>query len=78
MINGSLVKSEACPVLNFSSLPFQLVEYLDPDHKGFVTCGYIENLTVDQLKELLLFIDPNDVSNTEEFEYSHIDAPYIE
>lgn len=78
MINGPLVKSEACPVLNFPSLPFQLVEYLDPDHKGFVTCGYIENLTVDQLKELLLFIDPNDVSNTEEFEYSHIDAPYIE
>ena len=64
--------------LIFPSLPFQLVEYLDPDHKGFVTRGYIENLTVDQLKELLLFIDPNDVSNTEEFEYSHIDAPYIE
>ena len=53
------------------------MEYLDPDHKGFVTREYIENLTVDQLKELLLFIDPNDVSNTEEFEYSHIDAPYI-
>lgn len=72
------LKEKPALYLIFPSLPFQLVEYLDPDHKGFVTRGYIENLTVDQLKELLLFIDPNDVSNTEEFEYSHIDAPYIE
>ena len=56
----------------------QLVDYLDPDGKGFVTKEYVQNLSVDQMKEVLLFIDPTDVSNTEELEYSHIDAGYIE
>ncbi|KAL9958610.1 hypothetical protein ACROYT_G035650 [Oculina patagonica] len=56
----------------------KLVEYLDPDGNGYVTQEYIQNLTIEQLKEVLLFIDPTDVSNTEEFEYSHIDAYDIE
>ena len=57
---------------------FQFVKHLDPADSGYVTQEYIENLTIEQLKEVLLFIDPNDVSNTEEFEYSHIDAYDIE
>ena len=56
----------------------QLVGYLDPDGKGYVTIEYVRNLSIDQLKEVLLFIDPTDVSNTEDLEYSHIDAAYIE
>ena len=56
----------------------QLVDYLDPDGKGYVTIEYVRNLSIDQLKEVLLFIDPTDVSNTEDLEYSHIDAAYIE
>lgn len=59
-------------------ISLQLVDYLDPDGKGFVTKEYVQNLSVDQMKEVLLFIDPTDVSNTEELEYSHIDAGYIE
>lgn len=55
-----------------------MVEFLDPDGNGYITQEYIQNLTIHQLKEVLLFIDPTDVSNTEEFEYSHIDAYDIE
>jgi len=55
-----------------------LVAYLDPDDKGFITKEYLQNLSIDQLKDILLFIDPNDVSNTEELEYSHIEALDIE
>ena len=60
------------------SLSCQLVAYLDPDDKGFITKEYLQNLSIDQLKDVLLFIDPNDVSNTEELEYSHIQALDIE
>ncbi|XP_020623160.1 uncharacterized protein LOC110060709 [Orbicella faveolata] len=56
----------------------KLVEFLDSDGNGYITQEYIQNLTIDQLKDVLLFIDPTDVSNTEEFEYSHIDADDIE
>lgn len=62
----------------FLNIFFQLVEYLDSDGNGYVTQEYIQKLTIEQLKEVLLFIDPNDVSNTEEFEYSHIDVDDIE
>ena len=55
----------------------QMVVYLDPDGKGYITKEYVQNMTIDQLKEVLLFIDPNDVSNTEELEYSHIYAEDI-
>lgn len=60
------------------SLSCQLVTYLDPDDKGFITKEYLQNLSIDQLKDVLLFIDPNDVSNTDELEYSHIEALDIE
>lgn len=55
----------------------EMVVYLDPDGKGYITKEYVQNMTIDQLKEVLLFIDPNDVSNTEELEYSHIHAEDI-
>ena len=56
----------------------QLVAYLDPDGKGYITKEYVQSFTIDQMKEILLFVDPNDVSNTEELEYSHIYADEIE
>lgn len=56
----------------------QLVAYLDPNGKGYITKEYVQNLTIDQVKQILLFVDPNDVSNTEELEYSHIDGGEIE
>lgn len=55
-----------------------LVAYLDPNGKGYITKEYVQNLTIDQMKQILLFVDPNDVSNTEELEYSHIDGGEIE
>ena len=67
-----------CVIIFLIFISLQLVDYLDPDGKGFVTKEYVQNLSVDQMKEVLLFIDPTDVSNTEELEYSHIDAGYIE
>ena len=67
-----------CVIIFLIFISLQLVDYLDPDGKGFVTEEYVHNLSVDQMKEVLLFIDPTDVSNTEELEYSHIDAGYIE
>ena len=67
-----------CVIIFLTFISLQLVDYLDPDGKGFVTEEYVQNLSVDQMKEVLLFIDPTDVSNTEELEYSHIDAGYIE
>ena len=67
-----------CVIIFLIFISLQLVDYLDPDGKGFITKEYVQNLSVDQMKEVLLFIDPTDVSNTEELEYSHIDAGYIE
>ena len=54
-----------------------MIKYLDPDGKGFITQEQVRNFSLTQLKDVLLFIDPTDVSNTEEFEYSHIDADDI-
>ncbi|XP_070570097.1 bifunctional peptidase and (3S)-lysyl hydroxylase Jmjd7-like [Ptychodera flava] len=50
----------------------QFIHLLDPDGRGYVTVEEINSLTIDQLKMLLLTFDPTDVSNTVEFEYSHI------
>ncbi|XP_031551013.1 uncharacterized protein LOC116288376 [Actinia tenebrosa] len=52
-------------------------EYIDPQNVGFITKEEVENFSIDKLKEIVLFFDPCDVSNTEDFEYSHIDAEQI-
>ncbi|XP_002734508.1 tRNA wybutosine-synthesizing protein 5-like [Saccoglossus kowalevskii] len=52
----------------------QFCDILDPNGRGYVTVGEVKELSIDMLKKLLLTFDPTDVSNTVEFEYSHIAA----
>lgn len=51
---------------------------MDPEGIGYVTKERMERLTIDELKAILLFFDPLDVSNTDAFEYSHIEVEDIE
>ena len=54
-----------------------MTEYLDPTGRGYITQEEVKSFSLEQLKELVLFVDPNDVSNTEDFEYSHINGDDI-
>ncbi|EDO48553.1 predicted protein [Nematostella vectensis] len=55
----------------------KLMQYLDPDNKGYILKEEIEAFSIEKMKEVLLFFDPIDVSNMEDFEYSHINAEDI-
>lgn len=56
----------------------QLISHMDPEGTGFITKEQVESLTIDEMKKILLFFDPSDVSNSDEFEYSHIDVDEVE
>ena len=43
----------------------------------FITKKQVEGFSLEEMKEIVLFFDPCDVSNTEEFEYSHIQVSDI-
>ena len=50
------------------------MEFLDSSHKGYVEKVHVERMSIETLREMLLIFDPSDVSNQDDFEYSHIDV----
>ncbi|KAK3714403.1 hypothetical protein QZH41_020655 [Actinostola sp. cb2023] len=53
-------------------------DYIDPENSGFITRDKVESFSLEKMKEILvLYFDPCDVSNTEDFEYSHIQVEDI-
>ena len=53
------------------------MSHMDPESVGYVTKEQVEKLTIEELKAILLFFDPSDVSNTDAFEYSHLEVEDI-
>eukprot|EP00794_Sanderia_malayensis_P017487 gene17487-19236_t len=53
------------------------LKYLDRDSSGYTTTQAIDNLNTSQLKDLVELIHPNDISNTDVFEYGHINPEHI-
>ena len=55
----------------------QFVRYFGTEDEGYTSKRFIEKLTIDQLKDLVEIIHPNDISNTDVLEYGHIPVDII-
>ncbi|XP_035684646.1 uncharacterized protein LOC118421454 [Branchiostoma floridae] len=61
----------------YSNMRSEFAKKVDPEGRGYITKDEVKALTVEEMKELMLVIDPTDVSDMESFEYSHIEAERI-
>lgn len=55
----------------------QFIQYFGTESNGYTTSDAVDKLTINQLKDLVEIIHPNDISNTDALEYGHIDAEDI-
>ncbi|CAB3989861.1 Hypothetical predicted protein [Paramuricea clavata] len=55
----------------------KFVEFLDDSGSGTITKENVEKMSIDRLKQATLLFAPTDVSNTLDYEYSHIEESSI-
>ncbi|XP_066295392.1 uncharacterized protein [Branchiostoma lanceolatum] len=61
----------------FSNMKTEFAKKVDPEGRGYITKDEVKALTIEEMKELMLIIDPTDVSDMSSFEYSHIPGEHI-
>ncbi|XP_019615833.1 PREDICTED: uncharacterized protein LOC109463450 [Branchiostoma belcheri] len=61
----------------YSNMKIEFAKKVDPEGRGYITTDEVKALTREEMKDIMLIIDPTDVSDTSSFEYSHIQVEAI-